>query len=571
MEEQENTNLHVIQLSGYQRPDIIESSREEWVTFGEDNSGFDELIERFKNSTTNGSIINNVAKLAYGKGLNASDAHKKPSEFALMKSLFRPKMLRSAFLNEYMLGSGVLQVIYNKAHTKIIQVETVKTKHIAPEKCNKDGIIEGYYYSDDWSDTKKFPPKRYDAFGTSKSEIEILVFGKESIDLKYFNEVDYQACLPYALLEEEISNYLITNTQGRFSAGKIINFNNGVPSPEQQAQISKKVKGQLTGSGGDPVIIAFNNNAESKTTVEDVNLDDAADIYTYMSTESRNKILNGHCVISPFLVGISPDGSGFSSSADEISQATTTYYNQTVKPHQELLLDALDSILAFNGATLKLYFEDLNLLEIRGVEPKEEELSIKMSHWLDSFGESESDEWDLIDSRDVDYDSELELDSQFSNWGHTKLKKVLLATGIASPNRASTQDREIDGFYFKVRYKYVGNESPERGFCKEMMRAAKVYRKEDIVRMGASGINKSQGHDGANMDIWKFKGGVSCKHKWERRTYVSASKTASIGSQKTKEIEQIKAAGFGYVVKNDPLIGVKPHDMPDMGRYPKQN
>ena len=289
MEEQENTNLHVIQLSGYQRPDIIESSREDWVTFGEDNSGFDELIERFKNSTTNGSIINNVAKLAYGKGLNASDAHKKPSEFALMKSLFRPKMLRSAFLNEYMLGSGVLQVIYNKAHTKIIQVETVKTKHIAPEKCNKDGIIEGYYYSDDWSDTKKFPPKRYDAFGTSKSEIEILVFGKESIDLKYFNEVDYQACLPYALLEEEISNYLITNTQGRFSAGKIINFNNGVPSPEQQAQISKKVKGQLTGSGGDPVIIAFNNNAESKTTVEDVNLDDAADIYTFMGTESRNK------------------------------------------------------------------------------------------------------------------------------------------------------------------------------------------------------------------------------------------------------------------------------------------
>jgi hypothetical protein len=41
MEEQENTNLHVIQLSGYQRPDIIESSREDWVTFGEDNSGFD--------------------------------------------------------------------------------------------------------------------------------------------------------------------------------------------------------------------------------------------------------------------------------------------------------------------------------------------------------------------------------------------------------------------------------------------------------------------------------------------------------------------------------------------------
>ena len=576
MEEEKNTNLHVIQLSGYQRPEIVESSREDWVTFGEDNEGFNELIERFKNSTTNNSIINNVSRLCYGKGLMALDASKKPADFAVMKTLFKPKMLRSAFLNEYMLGSGVLQVIYDKSHTKVLRVETVKTKHIAPEKCNKDGLIEGYYYSDDWSDTKKFPPQRYSAFGTSKDEIEILVYGKESIDLKYFSEVDYQACLPYALLEEEISKYLITNTQGRFSAGKIINFNNGVPTSEQQAQISKKVKGQLTGSGGDPVIIAFNNNAESKTTVEDVNLDDAADIYTYMSTESRNKILNGHCVISPFLVGISPDGSGFSSSADEIQQATTTYYNQTVKPHQELLLDALDSILAFNGIALKLYFENLNLLDVMGVEPQEEELSLKLSHWLEAFGEEESDEWELVDCRDVDYEEEDSFDSQVSAMEDKLKEKSLLqkvtnfATGIASPNRPSSQDREIDGSYFKVRYKYAGNPSPERGFCKDMMRASKLYRKEDIVRMGASGINKSQGHDGANMDIFLYKGGVACKHKWERRTYVSATKTASIGSQKTKEIDQIKAAGFGYVVNNNPLVGVKPHDMPNMGRYPKQ-
>jgi hypothetical protein len=202
----DNTNIHILELSNYSQPEIVEDSRNDWVEYGEDNMYYEWLISRYKGSTTNNSIINNVARLIYGKGLHALDASKKPNEFAQMKALFKPNMLRTAGLNEYMLGCGVLQCIYDEKHTKIVQVETVKTKHVRPEKCNEDGIIEAYYYSDNWEYTRKFPPTRVPAFGTSKERIEFLVYGKESIDLKYFSEVDYQACLPYCLLEEEISN-----------------------------------------------------------------------------------------------------------------------------------------------------------------------------------------------------------------------------------------------------------------------------------------------------------------------------------------------------------------------------
>jgi len=572
MEENKNTNIHVLELSNYSSPTINEDSRNDWVEYGDNNDYYDWLIARYKGSTTNNSIINNVSRLIYGKGLEALDASKRPNDYAVMKSLFKPNMLRAAGLNEYMLGVGVLQVIYNKNHTSIVRVEAVKTRLVRPEKCNSDGEIEGYYYSNDWSDTRKFPPKRYSKFGTSKDEIEFLCYGKESIDLKYFSEVDYQACLPYALLEEEIADYQVNDVRNGFSGTKIINFNNGVPTEEQQRAIAKKTKGKLTGSTGDKVIIAFNNNAEAKTTVEDVPLNDAPEHYSYLSEEAQAKILNNHNVVSPMIVGITTANSGFSSNGDEIETATKFFYNQTVKPHQELLLDALDSILAFNGISLKLYFKNLNLLDVTGEEPKQEaEMSVKMSHWLDAFGENETDEWELVDARNVDYDLEDELDGQFANWGHSALKKVALATGIASPNRPSNQDREVDGFFFKVRYKYVGNESPERGFCKEMMSAAKIYRKEDIIRMGKSGINRSQGHDGELMDIWKFKGGVACKHKWERRTYVSASKRASIGSQKTNQISTGKARKFGYNPVNEKEVSVKPHDMPDMGHHPNYN
>ena len=574
-------NIHILELSTYSQPDIIEDSKNDWVEYGVNNDHYEFLIDRYKNSTTNNSIINNVARLIYGKGLNASNASKKPNEFAQMKSLFKPKTLRALALNEYMLGCGVLQCIFDEKHTKVIRVEAVKTKHVRPAKCNEDGEIEAYYYSDNWSDTKKFPPKRIPAFGTSKEPIEFLVYGKDSIDLKYFSEVDYQACIPYCVLEEEISNYLINDTQNGFSGTKVVNFNSGTPSEEQQRLIANKVKGQLTGAQGDKVIIAFNDNQEEKTTVEDIPLNNAPEHYTYLSTEAQSKILNNHNVVSPMIVGITTANSGFSSNGDEIEVATKFFYNQTVKPHQELLIDALDEILAFNGISLKLYFENLNLLQTREEVETVLEDNTKLTSFLDTLGEEESEDWELIDSREVNYDEEEELDRQFNEFGQSTIDKVknalikLASTGTARPNAQSAQDKQVDGNYFKVRYKYVGEGSGQREFCNKMMASNKIYRKEDIMMMGTleeggtQVVNKGFGEFGADTySIWLYKGGPRCRHKWERRTYMSKSRTIDANSPLAPTVSTGKARKFGYNPVNEREVSMKPNDMPLKGFSP---
>jgi hypothetical protein len=574
-------NIHILELSTYSQPDIVEDSKNDWVEYGVNNDHYEFLIDRYKNSTTNNSIINNVARLIYGKGLNASNASKKPNEFAQMKSLFKPKTLRALALNEYMLGCGVLQCIFDEKHTKVVRVEAVKTKHVRPAKCNEDGEIEAYYYSDNWSDTKKFPPKRIPAFGTSKESIEFLVYGKDSIDLKYFSEVDYQACIPYCVLEEEISNYLINDTQNGFSGTKVVNFNSGTPSEEQQRLIANKVKGQLTGAQGDKVIIAFNDNQEEKTTVEDIPLNNAPEHYTYLSTEAQSKILNNHNVVSPMIVGITTANSGFSSNGDEIEVATKFFYNQTVKPHQELLIDAIDEILAFNGISLKLYFENLNLLQTREEAETVLEDNTKLTSFLDTLGEEESDDWELIDSREVNYDEEEELDKQFNDFGQSTIDKVknalikLASTGTARPNAQSAQDKQVDGNYFKVRYKYVGEGSGQREFCNKMMASNKIYRKEDIMMMGTleeggtQVVNKGFGEFGADTySIWLYKGGARCRHKWERRTYMSKSRTIDANSPLAPTVSTGKARKFGYNPVNEREVSMKPNDMPLKGFSP---
>ncbi len=52
-------NLHILNLAKYEAPEVVESKREDWVTYGENNDYFNFLIDRYKNSTTNNAIINN--------------------------------------------------------------------------------------------------------------------------------------------------------------------------------------------------------------------------------------------------------------------------------------------------------------------------------------------------------------------------------------------------------------------------------------------------------------------------------------------------------------------------------
>jgi len=570
----------ILNLASYEAPKIKESKREDWVEYGEDNAYYDWLIERYHKSPTNNAVINNMARLIYGRGIHALNAARRPQDFVQLKKLIDCEDLRNAILELKMLGTAHLQVHYNKNHTKILKAYHIPTHLIRPAKCNDEGEIDTYYYSDNWSDTKKFPPKPYPAFGYSKKEIEIICIRPYSVGLKYFSLVDYQGCLPYTVLEEEIAEYLINDTQNGFSGTKVVNFNNGVPPEEKRRDVADDVKRKLTGAKGQKTIVSFNQDETKKTTVDDIPLNDAPQHYEYLSKECEGKILVGHNITSPMLVGVVTDNQGFSSNADEIEVSAKYFYNTAVKPFQDLIIEALDKLLAFNNVSLDLYFKRLNLLEdIEADQQAKEEVNVRfeahLDGVLDTLGEELGEEWELIDEREVDYDLEETFDTQLKEYEQeiTKLSvvdKVLnfVATGRANPNTASDQDKEVDGFYFKVRYKYDGSDAPERGFCRAMMRANKVYRKEDILRMESQGINKDHGHNGQPYSIWLYKGGVNCHHKWLRQTYVSASKTASIGSHKTSQVSTNKARKFGYRVNNEKEVSMMPKDMPNDGHHP---
>ena len=375
-----------VNLATYTSPEILEVKNRDWVQYGADNNYFQFLIDRYNGSPTNNACVNGISQQIYGKGLNATDSSRKPDQYAQMITLLKPEMVQKVCYDLKLMGQAAIQVIYNKARTKVSVCEHFPIETLRAEKANEDGDIKGYYYWNDWPTIKPSDkPLRIPAFGTSKENIEILYIKPYKAGFYYYSPVDYQGGLQYCELEEEISNYHLNNIMQGLAPSMLINFNNGTPNQEQRELIEQRIAQKFSGSSNaGKFILAFNDNKESQAEITPVQLSDASEQYKFLSTESQSKILVAHRVVSPMLLGIK-DSTGLGNNADEIKTASLLMDNTVIRPFQELLIKSFDQILAINDIALNLYFITLQPLEftevdkdIQDKEDIEEETGVEM-------------------------------------------------------------------------------------------------------------------------------------------------------------------------------------------------
>jgi hypothetical protein len=593
-------DLRIVNLSTYTSPEIVETGNKEWVSYGADNAYFQYLIDRYNGSPTNNAIINGISQMIYGRGLDALNSNKKPDQYAQMISLLKKDMVRKVCYDLKLMGQCAMQVIYSKDKNTIARVEHIPVENLRAEKCNDKGEIEAYYYSDNWSKVKNVDSTlRIPAFGQSKENIEIIYVKPYRAGYKYYSSPDYAGGLQYAELEQEISNYHLNNILNGLAPSMLINFNNGTPNAEERQMLENRIYQKFSGSSNaGKFILAFNDNPESAATIEPIQLSDAHNQYQFLSDESSKKVMVAHRVVSPMLLGIK-DNSGLGNNADELKTASTLMDNTVIRPFQTLLIDAFDTILAYNQISLKLYFKTLQPLEftdlenVQDSETMEEETGVKLSEEsrsliekrLKEIGQDENEllaDYDLVHEAEVDYDLEEELDAIVNELNKPKddtlLSKVLkfAKVGKATPYRDSDQDgtskkKGQEDVEFLVRYKY--SKAPgkletdqTRDFCFEMEKANKVYRKEDVIEMKSLELNPGFGKGGVEeYSIWLYKGGPRCNHRWTRKLF---AKKGGRGLGNAISTTQAIKRGF-RPESNDRKVSIAPKNMEYAG-YTKE-
>lgn len=204
-------------------------------------------------------------------------------------------------------------------------------------------------------------------------------------------------------------------------------------------------------------------------------------------------------------------------------------------------------------------------------KPKNEERKLDAADELIKLGQPVPDGYVLIDAFAVNYEEdeahEEELAAITRHWFAQNPTRVV---PDGNAERKSEQDERIDGKLFITRYRYRGDDEPERPFCKKMMAADLLYRKEDIEAAENKVVNAGFGPYGSDVySVWLYKGGPNCHHFWQKETYLSTLKTKiRLDSKQTKQIAQATAARMGYKVRNEPEVAKWPADMKTKGYLP---
>ena len=100
----------------------------------------------------------------------------------------------------------------------------------------------------------------------------------------------------------------------------------------------------------------------------------------------------------------------------------------------------------------------------------------------------------------------------------------------------------------ETKYRYTGPlSSNSRNFCRAMVRLNKIYTRQEIDDMNRS-INTGFRHDGQPYSIFRFKGGVNCKHYWEElEVYKDGRDTVVISKGRaTGDAGQVASSSNNY-------------------------
>ena len=606
-----DNRLLQVYLKQQTAPKITEQAAQDWISYGDGeyrNTYPQFLIDIYNSSATHSAIVNATASMIAGKEIVIDEDSGNLAAYVELKKFLANinrkgetahEIVTKAAFDLKLFGAYALNVIWSKDKTRIAEVHHIPVEQLRVGKTGESGYVEEYYISSDWAQYRKkeYAPRRVAAFNTQdRSEASQIIYcGIYSPAMEAYYTPDYVSSTNWIMTDHLTSEFHLSNIANGFAPSFWINFNNGVPTDEERFKIEHQIAQKFTGAGNaGKFVLTFSDDKNNSPDLQPIQLSDADKQYTVLNELCIQNIMIGHRVTSPMLLGVKTDGQ--LGGRNEILEAYELYSNTVVQPMKDIALKGLKMVLNANNINLPISLSEVSPLnskfdadvlsdvltqdEIRaelGYEPlaQAEEVNSRFSeqsaldNFLANYGEDEDlENWELIDEEDATGEHE-DFDFEYN------LEKLHLArTGSPRGERKSEQDGFDKNFnLYRVRYAYVGKskaDTGDRSFCAKMMAANKVYRKEDIIGQAHSlssiSANKGFGPDGADIyNIWLYKGGPNCHHKWFRRIYVT--KFGSKPNLRTDDlITTTKARSKGFrPVPNEQQVPVAPIDMPNRG------
>lgn len=357
-------------------PKVIEVRGHSWVNYGVDNLYPNALITPLYNgSAMNKTCITSKHIYTIGEGLRTKNPDieyvlKRANETEGWNEIFS-----KAALDYIIYGGFCLNVIWNELGDKIVDLyhvdfNTIRSGHIDRETDK----VEFYYYSADWSRYKKdiYKPKAYKSFSPAQADLypnQVLYFYDHTPNNFFYPVPSYSGSLTDIQIDVSTSSFHFYNLQNGLNPSLFIQMMDGIPSPEERQDIYQELASSFSGvEGAGKFFLSFAQDSNHKTEITPIS--GANDEY-YLTLENRisSRILTGHRITSPLLLGIKDIGTaGLGNNANEILVAAQHFTATVIVPIQKTLIKVFDRLLSYYGYDEELYIQPLSLFNEEGKE-----------------------------------------------------------------------------------------------------------------------------------------------------------------------------------------------------------
>ena len=320
-------------------------SRYPWVFYGENNLMPNYLLEQYNNCAIHKAVVTSKVNQVCGDGVVSLDNPMASVNLLNGKENIN-EIIRKCALDLVLFGAFALKVVWTRDRKSIAEIYHCDVSRLRMGKMNEDDEIEKFYYSPDWTNLKKFPPKEFDAFNQDKGGgSQIYYYKCYAPNTSYYAVPDYSGGLSSIEIDVEIKNFHKNNLRKGMMPSLWINFVNGIPGEEEQRILTRALEEQYGGTdNAGTAIVSFNESKEQSPEITQISPGGNDAYYQQIYDDINRSILSAHRVSSAELFGVATPGK--LGGSDEITQHSEYFRKMVIQPYQNELLPVLSKLVS---------------------------------------------------------------------------------------------------------------------------------------------------------------------------------------------------------------------------------
>jgi hypothetical protein len=354
-------------------PVMLENKAGKYITYGAFNEYPYYLLDNYRRSSKHNAIVNGKVNYIVGGGWQPGE--KMTVEQQARYAKFFDGLSEHDDLNDIteklvldleIFNGFAVAVTWNKMGT------IAKMEHIPFEKIRVDKEERMFqvaeWYNDDMvqlypkiGDVEKIPA--FDA--DNRIGKQLFYYRVYAAGVKSYPLPEYMGGLAWIEADVQVANFHNNNLRNNFWGGYLINFNNGIPTPEEQGDIERQIKRKFSGTdNAGRFVVTFNDDVSKAPTLEPLTPSDMDKQFEILNKAIQQEIFISHRVVNPMLFGVKTEGQlgGRQELVEAYELFKATYVNDRVRKVERMI----NYLGSFNG---------VEGMELIPVEPITERLS----------------------------------------------------------------------------------------------------------------------------------------------------------------------------------------------------